>query len=136
MYVQHDDAGGLHGPMPTWGEIVEINPSDVKTPFAIRRVYWLFDTDAHAVRGKHSHLQLKQLITCPVGSVTVSLEDKDGKQGFVLDSPTKGLTVGPSTWRELYDFSPGAVVVVFASQPYDESDYIRNYDEFLRTPHL
>lgn len=126
----HDDAGHMVGAHPTYGELIDIDPGDVKAPFAIRRVYWLFDTVADAVRGKHAHRELKQLIMCVTGSATVMLDDGTERKEFVLDTPAKGLTVGPSTWRELHSFSPGAVVVVLASLPYDETDYIRDYAEF------
>lgn len=128
----HDDAGHFGGkftPLRS-GEVLELDPDNVVAPFPIRRVYWIFKTVSDAVRGRHAHKALWQLMSCPVGRCTVTLEDGDGRKDYLLDGGTMGLLVGPGVWREMRDFSPDCVLVVLASLPFDESDYVRDYAEF------
>ena len=101
-------------------------------PFEIRRVYYMYDTTEGVTRGKHAHKNLEQILICIHGSCKVMLDDGRDKQTVLLDKPNEGLYVSNVMWREMYDFSPDAVLMVLASQLYDESDYIRNYDEFLK----
>lgn len=101
-------------------------------PFDIKRVYYIFDTAKGARRGFHAHKKLRQVIFCPYGSCRILLDDGSERQEVLLDSPDKALLVNSAIWREMYDFSDGTVLVVLASDYYDESDYIRDYDEFLR----
>jgi dTDP-4-dehydrorhamnose 3,5-epimerase-like enzyme len=100
-------------------------------PFPIKRVYFLYDVPADAVRGSHAHKGLHQLIVAVAGSFTVELDDGADKLRFELTSPDQGVRVPPGYWRTLSDFSPGAAALVFASEEYDPSDYIRDYDEFI-----
>lgn len=102
-------------------------------PFAIQRIYYLYDTTPGFVRGLHSHKKLEQILVCVTGSCIIRLDDGKEKKDVVLDDPTKGLYIGPNIWREMYDFSEGAVLLVMASQLYDEEDYIRDYGNFLKS---
>lgn len=104
--------------------------SNNNIPFEIKRVYYIYDTKADARRGSHAHKVLEQVLVCTSGSCKILLDDGHEKEIFELDSPAKGLYVGQMVWREMYDFSSGCVLMVLASEHYNESDYIRNYDEF------
>lgn len=100
-------------------------------PFQVKRVYYMYDTIAGVVRGKHAHRRLEQILVCIHGSCKIRLDNGHEKKIVPLERPYEGLYVGSSMWREMYDFSPDAVLMVLASEYYDESDYIRDYDEFL-----
>jgi len=100
-------------------------------PFNIRRVYYMYKTVPDAVRGKHAHRSLQQVLICTSGSCKVRLDDGKEKREVLLDKPWQGLYISNVLWREMYDFSPDAVLMVLASDYYDEADYIRNYDDFL-----
>ena len=100
-------------------------------PFNIKRVYYIFGTKEGISRGFHAHLNLKQVAVCVKGSCQFVLDNGKQRQEVILDSPTKGLLIEDLTWREMFNFSPDCVLLVLASEYYDELDYIRNYDEFL-----
>lgn len=100
-------------------------------PFPIKRVYFLFDVPADVTRGSHAHKKLRQLIVPVAGSFTVRLDDGNTQQDFLLDDASRGLTVPPGYWRTLFGFSQGSAALVLASEEYDESDYIRDYSDFL-----
>lgn len=100
-------------------------------PFPIRRVYYMYGVGEGVRRGYHAHKELEQILLCMHGSCKVLLDDGSERKSVLLDNPGTGLYIGHATWREIYDFSPGAVLVVLASEIYDERDYIRDYDEFL-----
>ena len=99
-------------------------------PFRIKRVYFMYDTIPGVVRGKHAHKSLQQILVCVHGSCKIRLDNGKEKKVVSLEKPYEGLYVANDMWREMYDFSPDAVLMVFASEVYDESDYIRDYDEF------
>jgi hypothetical protein len=101
-------------------------------PFQIQRVYYLYDTPGGAERGGHAHKNLHQLIVAMSGSYDVILDDGKEKKRFHLNRSYYGLYVCPMIWRELDNFSSGAVCLVLASNLYDESDYYRDYQEFLQ----
>jgi len=101
-------------------------------PFEIKRVYYIFDTKEGVRRGFHAHINLKQIAICVKGSCKFLLDDGKEKQNILLDSPNQGLLIEGLIWREMYDFSPDCILLVLASEHYDESDYIRDYDEFLK----
>lgn len=101
-------------------------------PFQIKRVYYIYDTVAGVVRGRHAHMKLQQILVCVHGSCKVMLDDGYERQEVCLIKPNEGLYITNSVWREMYDFSSDAVLMVLASEYYDEADYIRDYDEFLR----
>ncbi|QCU89561.1 sugar 3,4-ketoisomerase [Thiomicrorhabdus sediminis] len=100
-------------------------------PFEIKRIYYLFDTKKNVSRGFHAHKNLKQLVVCVKGSCQFILDDGFCRDSIVLNSPKNGLVVEGLVWREMHDFSDDCVLLVLASEKYDESDYIRNYQEFL-----
>lgn len=101
-------------------------------PFAIRRVYYMYDTAEGFVRGKHAHKKLEQILVCIHGSCKILLDNGKEKKIVPLEKPYEGVYVASSMWREMYDFSADAVLLVLASELYDESDYIRDYEEFIR----
>lgn len=100
-------------------------------PFRIKRVYYMYDTGESVVRGHHAHKTLQQILVCIHGSCKVLLDNGREKKVIPLEKPYEGLYVSNAMWREMYDFSSDAVLMVLASELYDESDYIRDYDEFL-----
>lgn len=99
-------------------------------PFDIQRVYYLYDVPGGSDRGSHAHKQLHQFIVAMSGSFDVVLDDGKQKQRFHMNRSHYGLYVCPMMWRDLDNFSSGAVCMVLASERYDESDYIRDYDLF------
>jgi len=105
---------------------------DHHVPFDIRRVYYLYDVPGGAERGGHAHKELSQLIVAMSGSFDVLLDDGREKRRFHLNRSYYGLYVCPMIWRELDNFSSGSVCMVLASNRYDEADYYRDYDQFLK----
>lgn len=101
-------------------------------PFDIKRVYYLYDVPGGAERGGHAHKELQQLIIAMSGSFDVVLDDGSEKKRFHLNRSYYGLYVPTMLWRELDNFSSGAVCMVLASNKYDEADYYRDYDEYLK----
>lgn len=100
-------------------------------PFEVKRTYYLYDVPGGESRGAHAHRNLHQLIIAASGSFKVTLDDGNVKRTFILNRPYQGLYIVPGIWRDLDDFSSGAVCMVLASEKYDEDDYIRNYEDFL-----
>lgn len=113
------------------GSLVAIEASDT-IPFEVQRVYYIFNTKSGVARGFHAHHQLQQLAVCVSGKCRMVLDDGQTKEEAWLESPDKGLLIGDMIWREMHDFSDDCVLLVLASEHYDESDYIRDYDEFLK----
>ena len=101
-------------------------------PFDVKRVYYLYDVPGGAERGAHGHKALHQLIIAMSGSFDVILDDGLNKKTFHMNRSYYGLHVTPMMWREITNFSSGAVLMVLASEKYDESDYYRDYNEFLQ----
>ena len=101
-------------------------------PFRIKRVYYMYDTAEGVVRGHHAHKSLEQILVCIHGSCKIRLDNGHEQKVVPLEKPYEGLYVANDVWREMFDFAPGTVLLVFASELYDESDYIRSYDEFLK----
>ena len=99
-------------------------------PFDIKRIYYLYDVPGGESRGAHAHKELQQLIIAANGSFTVTLDDGKNRKSFNLKRSYYGLLVVPGIWRDLDDFSSGAVLLCLASEHYDEKDYIREYEEF------
>ena len=99
-------------------------------PFEIKRVYCIYATKQNVVRGLHAHKTLKQVAIALKGSCKFVLDDGLKREEILLDIPTHGLLIDSCTWREMHDFSEDCVLMVLASQLYDESDYIRDYKEF------
>lgn len=100
-------------------------------PFEIKRVYYIFGTQQGVIRGVHAHRNLKQIAVCVTGKCRMVLDDGVQRKEAWLDSPTKGLLIDDLVWREMHDFSEDCVLLVLASEHYDESDYIRDYEEFI-----
>jgi len=113
------------------GELVSIEEQK-NIPFQIKRVYYLFNTKKDVRRGFHAHKKLKQLAVVLKGSCRFLLDDGKEKKEILLNNPAQGLLIESLLWREMYDFSEDCVLMVLADTVYEESDYIRNYDEFLR----
>ncbi|MEY0099055.1 sugar 3,4-ketoisomerase [Providencia stuartii] len=101
-------------------------------PFDIKRIYYIFDTKEGVSRGFHAHKNLQQIAICLKGSCRFLLDDGNTREEIILDSPDTGLYINNFIWREMHDFSEDCVLMVLASELYDESDYIRNYDDFLK----
>jgi len=101
-------------------------------PFSIKRVYYMYDTKAGVRRGLHAHKSLEQILICIHGSCKVLLDNGREKKEVLLERPYEGLYISNTMWREMYDFSSDAVLLVLASDLYREDDYIRNYEEFLK----
>ena len=101
-----------------------------EVPFDVKRIYYLYDVPGGADRGGHAHKALYQLIVAASGAFTVVLDDGTNKKAFTLNRPYQGLLVKPGIWRTLTDFSSGSICMVLASEKYDESDYIRDYEAF------
>jgi dTDP-4-dehydrorhamnose 3,5-epimerase-like enzyme len=100
-------------------------------PFDIQRVYYIFDTKQGVDRGFHAHRELQQVAVAVKGACTMVLDDGASTSVIRLDDCTKGLYIGPGIWRVMKDFTEDCVLVVFASHYYDESDYIRDYSQFI-----
>ena len=101
-------------------------------PFAMKRVYWVYDVPAGESRGGHAHKRLRQLVVALSGSFHVTLDNGRERTTVLLNHPWQALLIETGTWRTLDDFSSGAVCMVMASEHYEEDDYIYDYDEFLR----
>lgn len=102
-------------------------------PFEVKRVYYIFDTKEGVRRGFHSHKNLKQLLVCVKGSCVILLDDGINRENVTLCEPNRGLFIGANIWHEMYNFSNDCVLLVLADDFYDETDYIRDYNKFLKT---
>lgn len=111
------------------GNITSVN-NYREIPFAIKRVYYLYDVPGGEARGGHAHQTLHQLILAGSGSFDIQVDDGRVKRTFQLNRPDYGLYLPPGLWRELDNFSSGSISVVLASAVYDKNDYIRNYEKF------
>jgi len=113
------------------GSLVSLE-GNKSVPFDIKRVYYIFGTKKGVSRGFHAHRNLKQVAICVTGSCRFILDNGRLREEVVLDKSTTGLLIDDLTWREIYDFSPDCVLMVLASEHFDELDYIRDYQEFLK----
>lgn len=109
---------------------IESGNENGDVPFEIKRVYYLTRVPENTIRGFHSHRNLEQVLICLNGSVQISVSTPYEKEFITLNDPAKGLYIGPMVWREMYNFSPGSVLLVLASEHYDETDYIRDYRQY------
>lgn len=116
------------------GVITALN-NKIELPFSTKRVYYLYDVPGGAERGGHAHKHLKQLIIAASGSFDVLIDDGSMKRTISLNRPYHGLLIVPGIWRELLNFSSGAICLVMASEVYQEDDYIRDYAEFKAIKH-
>lgn len=112
-----------------YGNLVPIEECDT-FPFSIRRVYYIYSVDEGVRRGFHSHKELNQMLICVSGSVNILLKTPFEEKIVTLDKPDEGLYIGPMIWREMYDFSEDAVLLVLADKHYNECDYIRKYENY------
>lgn len=101
-------------------------------PFEVKRIYYLYGIPENQERGGHAHKELFQLLLAASGSFKVELDDGKSTKKLFLNQPSQGLLIKPGIWRNITDFSFGSVALVLASEYYTETDYIRNYDEFLK----
>lgn len=115
----------------TAGAITPVHGSG-EIPFGIERVYFLYDVVAGAERGGHAHRELERVCVAAMGSFRTILDDGRERRSFDLRQPHVGLYIPPMLWIEMIDFASGTICVVLASQRYDESDYIRDYEDFRR----
>lgn len=113
------------------GQLIAIEENK-DLPFDIKRVYYIYDTLPGVRRGFHAHRNLQQILVCVNGSCKIHLDNGHDTAEVTLDKPYEGLYIANDMWREMYDFTPGTVLLVLASEYYDEADYIRNYDDFIK----
>ncbi len=113
-----------------WGNLNAIEGGG-NLPFMIRRVYYITKVPEGITRGFHSHRKLEQVLLCVNGSVSIRVKTPFEEEVISLDDPSKGLYIGHMVWREMFDFSPGSVLLVLASELYTESDYIRDHDQYI-----
>ncbi|WP_367181120.1 FdtA/QdtA family cupin domain-containing protein [uncultured Psychrobacter sp.] len=111
------------------GSLVALEAENT-VPFVIKRVYYIFGTQQGVARGFHAHKNLQQVAVCVTGSCRMVLDDGKNREEVWLDSPIKGLIISDLVWREMHDFSEDCVLLVLASEHYDENDYIRDYEDF------
>lgn len=112
-----------------YGSLVPIEESDT-VPFDIKRVYYIYGVENGVRRGFHSHVKLEQVLICVSGHVRILVKTPWEEQEILLDDPRKGLYIGPMIWREMFDFSEDAVLLVLAGDHYKVEDYIRDYNEY------
>lgn len=122
QFQQHGDERGM---------LVALE-ENTEIPFPIKRVYYMYDTKVGIRRGFHAHKSLQQILICVHGSCRILLDTGDEKETVLLNKPFEGLYIANDIWREMYDFSKDAVLMVLASDYYKESDYVRSYDEFMK----
>jgi dTDP-4-dehydrorhamnose 3,5-epimerase-like enzyme len=113
------------------GSLVSLETSKT-IPFDIKRVYYIFGTKPEVSRGFHAHRSLQQVVVSVTGKCRMVIDNGTQREEVWLDSPTRGLFIGDLVWREMHDFSSDCVLLVLASEHYDENDYIRDYKTFLR----
>ncbi|WP_185923209.1 sugar 3,4-ketoisomerase [Hafnia paralvei] len=112
------------------GQLVALEETK-NIPFPIKRVYYMFETGEDVRRGFHAHYKLQQLAIPVRGACRIILDDGAERIEVYLDNPAQGLAIDPMIWHEMYDFSSDCVLMVLADDFYDESDYIRNYEDFI-----
>ena len=120
-FCQHGDERGM---------LVAIE-EQIDIPFDIKRVYYMYDTGENVTRGYHSHRSLEQILICVAGSCKIILDNGEERETVMLNNPYEGLYVASNIWREMCEFSKDAVLLVLASELYDENDYVRDYATFI-----
>lgn len=126
-WIQFQELGDERGSLVA----IEIG-NQREIPFEVKRVYYIYRTEKGISRGFHAHKKLKQVAFAISGRCQMILDNGSARRTVTLDSPTKGILIENFVWREMHNFSEDCVLLVMASEHYDESDYVRNYDEFLR----
>jgi dTDP-4-dehydrorhamnose 3,5-epimerase-like enzyme len=122
LRASHDGRGSL---------VALERPTDI--PFEVQRVYFIYASAPGAERGFHAHGQLRKMAVCVTGSCTITLDDGLARGDILLSEPDQGLVIDQMVWMEVRDFSPDCVLLMLASARYDDADYMRDYDEFVRT---
>lgn len=112
------------------GSLVALE-SGKTVPFEIKRVYYIFGTQPDIARGFHAHKKLKQVAVCVAGKCRMILDDGKKRDAAWLDSPHKGIVINEMVWHEMHNFTSDCVLLVLASEHYDEEDYIRLYSDFV-----
>lgn len=113
------------------GKLISLE-SEKNIPFEIKRVYYIFDTHPEQVRGKHAHKNLEQVIVAIDGACEFILDDGHKREVVLLNRPDYGLYIGQGMWREMHKFSYGCKLMILASTNYNEEEYIRDYNHFLK----
>ncbi len=113
-----------------YGHLTPIE-SKIDIPFEIKRVYYITGVEEGVTRGHHSHRKLHQILICLKGSIKIKAKNPNEEEVIELKDASVGLYIGPYVWREMFDFTEGSVLLILASEYYDEDDYIRNYDFYL-----
>jgi hypothetical protein len=106
--------------------------NNIDIPFTVERIYYLYDVPGGESRGAHGHKELEQLVIAASGSFDITIDDGKNKKTVQLNRPYMGLNIKPGIWRDISNFSSGAICLVLASQKYLEEDYIRDYFEFVK----
>lgn len=114
------------------GNLVVIEGEGVDIPFDIKRVFYIYGSDATVVRGQHANRETEFLLVNVGGSSKVRVDNGGESEVIVLDKPGMGLYLPPMLWKDMYDFSPDSILLVLASRHYDGKEYIRDYDEYLK----
>ena len=114
------------------GNLVVAEGSGMDIPFDIKRVFYMYGSDPDITRGEHANRETEFVLINVSGSSKVLVDDGSKKEVIVLDKPRMGLYLGPMIWKEMYDFSPDSVLLVLASQHYQEKEYIRDYQKFVQ----
>lgn len=123
--INHADTSG--------GSLCVAEAPAAEIPFEIKRVYYIYGAKKGTVRGRHAHKKLEQVLICAYGAIEITIDGGGGtEETILLDDPASALYVGPSVWRTMKWAADGSVLLVLASEHYDESDYIRDYGEFIR----
>lgn len=112
-----------------WGSLIALEGTR-EIPFDISRIYYIYGVERECRRGFHSHTDLEQVLVCVHGSVKILIKTPTSEEVVTLNSPDKGLYIGPMIWREMFDWENEAVLLVMASKHYDEKDYIRDYKQY------
>lgn len=120
-FQQHGDERGM---------LVALEESK-EIPFSVKRVYYMYGTTKNGRRGYHAHKKLEQILVCVQGSCTIHIDDGNDVEEIILNKPYEGLYIANNIWREMYKFSKDAVLLVLASELYDENDYIRDYQKYI-----
>jgi dTDP-4-dehydrorhamnose 3,5-epimerase-like enzyme len=115
----------------TDGTLCQLQSPEV--PFTIKRVYYIYGVSVGAVRGAHTHKETFQALFCIQGSIKIALEDGRTKTKVLLNKPNVGILLEPGVWHEMEDFKKDTILLVLASERHDEKDYVRSYDDFLKS---
>lgn len=115
----------------TDGSLCQLQSPDI--PFDIKRVYYIYGVSVGAVRGAHTHKQTYQALFCIQGSIKIALDDGKSKEVVLLNKPNIGIILEPGIWHEMRDFKKNTVIIVLASETHNPSDYVRSYEDFLKS---